>query len=41
MDFEELVTVWYPQAVKIFEATQETNVANLGRMLSRVGKQGS
>lgn len=41
MDFEELVTVWYPHAVKIFETTQESTVMNLGRILSRVGKQGS
>lgn len=38
MEFVELVTVWYPQATKIFGLTQQQEISNLVRAL-RVGKQ--
>lgn len=36
MDFEELITVWYPQAVKINETKIHTEMTNLGRIIGGV-----
>lgn len=32
MSFEELVSVWYPQAVKIFKQTRANDISNLMRI---------
>ncbi|CCF19176.1 protein of unknown function [Pseudorhizobium banfieldiae] len=41
MEFFELVNVWYPRAVQIFEITQQTSIENLKRILTGGGKQTS
>lgn len=38
MEFEELVSVWYPQAVKIFEQVRRNDVTNLARIFHGRGQ---
>ena len=33
MDFDELITAWYPQAVSLFEQTQAASLANLVQVI--------